>query len=593
MNRLITTSIDKTLQKENLIFLGEWCKQTSLEKKIDNQNNNFLPHHWSDKEKLKRDYRYLTNLNNNLIKLFTQKLNKIHKSNYSEKSWRIILGSWLPLYLSTMYDRWESLRIFFDKYEKDIETHSYIIDENIFYNYGVLDFVEKVVQNDFWNHKNFIRIIDFQYKSKVNVHEDKINIISDLSKKEDFISQRSFLKSILRKIFVLTDNIFSFVGIRINKIVIENFYHRKTELIKILIGSKIFPAFYLNTFNENKYKKNLKIEEEERKKFFNSESYSNDFEKYLFYAFVTDFPVAYLERFELLKKSNRKLNKLKKDKIFTKVSYIMNERFKLWLAEMVSNKTKLYVGQHGGCLNTKLNGFLGLDKKIADKVLTWNKTSKTNEIQISPIELFRFKKIKNKNQKNLLIVNGETARYPCKIQSHPYAEEYKKSLAGTCKLIKKLKANIKDKIVYRSNDLGYKTADQIKEKFNEVNTDVFQKTSMKDNLQYSRLAICTYPETAVSEIIFAGIPLIIFIPDNLYEFDDDSNEIVEMLKKSKIYFQDPIEAAKHINLIWEDPLKWWNEKNTVDSIKKLEKFAFSTREDWLSEWTNFITSKND
>ena len=36
MNRLITTSIDKTLQKENLIFLGEWCKQTSLEKKIDN-----------------------------------------------------------------------------------------------------------------------------------------------------------------------------------------------------------------------------------------------------------------------------------------------------------------------------------------------------------------------------------------------------------------------------------------------------------------------------------------------------------------------------------------------------------------------------
>ena len=103
-------------------------------------------------------------------------------------------------------------------------------------------------------------------------------------------------------------------------------------------------------------------------------------------------------------------------------------------------------------------------------------------------------------------------------------------------VIKKLKANIKDKIVYRSNDLGYKTAEQIKEKFNEVNTDVFQKTSMKDNLQYSRLAICTYPETAVSEIIFAGIPLIIFIPDNLYEFDDDSNEIVEMLKKSKIYF---------------------------------------------------------
>ena len=593
MNRLITTSIDKTLQKENLIFLGEWCKQTNLEKTNDNQNNNFLPHHWSNKEKLKRDYKYLTNLNDNLIKLFTQKLNKIHQSNYSEKSWRIIIGSWLPLYLSTMYDRWESLRIFFDKYEKDIETYSFTINENIFYNYGVLDFIEKVVQNDFWNHKNFLRIIDFQYKSKVNVHKDKVDIAPDLNKNQNSSLPKSFLKSIFKRIFILVDDVFSFVGIRMNKIIIENFYHKKTDLIKIFIRSKIFPAFYLNTFNEEKYKMNLEIEEEKRKKFFNSESCSNDFEKYLFYAFVTDFPVAYLEKFELLKKSNRKINKLKKDKIFTKVSYIMNERFKLWLAEMVSNKTKLYVGQHGGCLNTKLNGFLGLDEKIADKVLTWNETSKTNEIQMSPIELFRFKNIKKKNQKNLLIVNSETARYPCKIQSHPFAEEYKKSLIGTYKLIEKLKANIKDKIIYRSNDLGYKTAEQIKEKFSEINADAFKKTSIKDNLQHSRLVVCTYPETAVSEIIFTGIPLIIFIPDNLYEFDNDSNEILKMLKKSKIYFQDPEEAAKHINLIWEDPLKWWNEKNTIESIKKLEKFALSTREDWLSEWTNFITSKND
>ncbi len=399
MNQLITTSIDKTLQKENLIFLGEWCKQTNLEKKNDNQNKNILPHHWSDKEKLERDYKYLTNLNDNLIKLFTQKLNKFHQLNYSEKSWRIILGSWLPLYLSTMFDRWESLRIFFDKYEKDIETYSFTIDENIFYNYGTLDFIEKGVQNDFWNHKNFSRIIDFQYKSKVNVHKDKINIISDLSKNENFILQKSFLKSLLKKMFILVDDVLSFIGIRTNKIVIENFYHRKTDLLKILIRSKIFPAFYLNTFNEDKYKKNLEIEEEKRKKFFNCESCSNDFEKYLFNAFVTDFPVAYLEKFELLKKSNGKLNKLKKDKIFTKVSYIMNERFKLWLAEMVSNKTKLYVGQHGGCLNTKLNGFLGLDKKIADKVLTWNETRKTNEIQMSPIELFRFKNIKKKIKK--------------------------------------------------------------------------------------------------------------------------------------------------------------------------------------------------
>ena len=87
---------------------------------------------------------------------------------------------------------------------------------------------------------------------------------------------------------------------------------------------------------------------------------------------LTDFPISYFEKFNEIKVSNQKFTKSKKEKVFTKTSYISNERFKIWLAEIMNNGSKLYIGKHGGCFQSELNGFLGLHSAVADKILTWN-----------------------------------------------------------------------------------------------------------------------------------------------------------------------------------------------------------------------------
>ena len=58
-----------------------------------------------------------------------------------------------------MYDRWENLRFFFNKYKNVKKKTDYFDCGNyIFYNSNTEDFYNKAREDDLWNHKNYIRI---------------------------------------------------------------------------------------------------------------------------------------------------------------------------------------------------------------------------------------------------------------------------------------------------------------------------------------------------------------------------------------------------------------------------------------------------
>ena len=55
-------------------------------------------------------------------------------------------------------------------------------------------------------------------------------------------------------------------------------------------------------------------------------------------------------------------------------SHMFNEKFKFYLAEMVSNDCKLVVIEHGGCLDYKFDSFFNHEDKICFKKITWDKS---------------------------------------------------------------------------------------------------------------------------------------------------------------------------------------------------------------------------
>ena len=108
MKNLQLTNINLSSKKNNnKFFLGSWCLQDI---DYDKKKQFVLPYHWKSLKKQDKDYNYLSNLHDRILKKLTHSLNKIHKKNYDIKSWGIILEPLLQYYIMIFFDRWEIIR---------------------------------------------------------------------------------------------------------------------------------------------------------------------------------------------------------------------------------------------------------------------------------------------------------------------------------------------------------------------------------------------------------------------------------------------------------------------------------------------------
>ena len=58
----------------------------------------------------KKDFDYLLELKNKILKFSVLKLNKLHNKNYPIRIWDIIIGYWLFKFITVSYDRWKFIK---------------------------------------------------------------------------------------------------------------------------------------------------------------------------------------------------------------------------------------------------------------------------------------------------------------------------------------------------------------------------------------------------------------------------------------------------------------------------------------------------
>lgn len=587
-NLVLTPLSYKKGSKEHQYFLGDWCNieneipQEEL-KKISTQK-----YHWVDRNKLLNDSQVLQIIYEDILVILSKKLNKYHKTNEDTNYWRIIIGPWLYFYIISMFDRWESIRIFFSKFSY-AKVEAPKGDEKIFKNIGAEDYRSKACYSDQWNNLNFLRIINFKYKDQIN-----LNLVKEKAIKYDpekLKPSKFNFKNFCLLIVNFIDEIFSSYGIKKNKVIIESLYFSKINLLKLIFKLRIFPCFYVNTFKDKKIDKNIVIDKKIRSELFTEKDLNSDFKKYLFFCLKDDFPISYLEKFKALDNLNKKINTLNNKVIFSGVSHIFNERYKIWLARMLNQGGKFFVVSHGGCIPFDIHQHLfSHEVKISNKIIMSHKPIGPKEIQLSPVHLLKTKKNKKINAKKCLVLSCETLRYPVKIQSWPYVEEYKLWLGDIYNFISNLNENIQKKIVYRcgSPNDGFKTSKQLKNKFPNSEISSIFKSSLNEEFKKTRLIISTYPDTATAEAIMSNIPVVITFSDNIYKLSKDFNLVLQDLIKNKIFFSDPVKASNHVNEIWKDPYEWWHNKKTKEAVDKFKNYAFDIKKNWDEDWSKFI-----
>ncbi len=566
---LVTTAIKETHEdNKNVIFLGEWCKPHD-----DENPGHVMQYHCEDRKKFEEDHNYLDFFYESLLLSLSKTLNDYHHSNHSIRYWRIIIGPWLQIYISAVWDRWENLRVAFEKYE---------FDETVLINYTAAykppnsyDEANCLLgSNHFWNHMLYSKILKNHYSSHIKF----INI----SCKKFLRYQKSTKpnkRTIKDTLVHWTDRLLEIIQVN-ERVVFVSSYFDLGALIKISLKLGQIPRVHtefrqrikLPNISPLRNKINIDLKGE------------NSFELFLISNIVSDIPISYIEGYKTLKQRAALLLP-NCSVIFSANAHYNNELFKVFCAEKINLGKKLITSQHGGGARLKYSQN-SHEVKISDVNVVWRNTSYKNQIRLPPNKIVNRGKGK-KNGCELTIVSLEFPLYLTHYISGTHSSLILDDYNQKLEFINNLDKSIKNYLKIRADiDYGW----NIKQRY--INKLGIEKISPHKTLlnafDHSKVIVCTYPETTLSEAIYSEIPTILLYKEEYWEPHSENDNFIHIMEEANIIFSNPITAANHINKVWDDPYAWWNSPRTINSRKKFLDEFVRTEKNWLKQWSRFF-----
>ena len=595
-NFLVTTSIIETWEfNENNFILGKWCEffefedfgKKKLKEKISKISIIKNQYHWENQEKKIKDYKYVKEKFEYLLEIISKKLSLIHNVNEDKEYWRIIISNWMCEYITVFFDRWETIRTFFEKNKTEKFYSNYILfNDSDFLPKNNIDWV-KNAQKEEWNHWIFLRIFNFLNIPNLSLIEKKF--IKDNLKSENFYKAQKL--SLSTRVIQIVDNLISKFAFRFNKIIFESFYFPKKEYIKICLRCNLIPSRYSNFFNF-KIKENTSSKSNMRLKLKNlllEIDNQDKFIQFLLMNIYKDMPKSYLENFDLIKKKVLPLAKSKKI-IFCMHSIIIEDNFKIYIAETKKVGSKFIYVVHGGGLTYDMDPRFGFHEKVSDKIISWDNTGqKENKfVNLSPtLPTIKLKNSKKGNYCSILFY--EYSKYVRKFTVTGLNENIE-LFEKLTSFVDKLNPEIKSKVKFRVKITGrYDTERRFSEIFGEKNIDrASNKNPLSKIISKSKLIIVTHPETAFSEAMYSNIPTILIINKNHWQFSLAAQRIFNDLKNNKIAFEDFDEAKVHINKYWNELDSWWRSENVQIAREGFLKNFFNVKSNWQREWSDYV-----
>jgi putative transferase (TIGR04331 family) len=588
---LITTADERTWPKdkdEPVLFLGEWCKRYSRRHIWESMNYEVAFYHWNDRKKFLLDYRYIQNLNKNLLIEISKEFNKIHKTDHSVRFWQILVGPWLGYFIEMLFDRWFMLQFVIGEYELSncyfLQRNSKVILPNDMKNFTEL------YDKDSWNESIYAELLLENFSNNIN--------LIPLSVEKD--SEASLKKT--------TDSIFNIIKSK-----------RKVICNLFALYNKILPKqdryFFISTYMPLQARIKLQLHLRQLPKNwcscptpvvdFNAAdrmgwSMSSDkkidtqvFDRIIRKFIPNHVPKVYLEGYKKLIKNTVEVDwPQSPEAIFTSNSYASDDFFKCWAATKVELGTLFVIAQHGGGFGMSL--FSSQEEHqiaISDKWLSWgwvdNKCRKVTPVgNIKVIE----KKVKRDSQGGVLMVVFSRPRYSCHLTSSPMSGQWLDYFNDQTLFVSSLPKKIQKKLVVRlkkNTDYGW---DQ-EERWKGNNIDVEIDNGVKNIdllIRESRLLISTYNASIYLECFSLNIPVIMFWNCQHWELRAEAKPFFDLLESVGIFHKTPESAARQASKVWDDVDFWWESDPVQQAIKTFSEQYTAKPKDILSQMKNIL-----
>jgi len=558
---LITSKVN--IHKKNYKYLTHGCLNL-----INEQKEVVFNHPWENYKNYKKDIQKIEKIENFIFKEIAKTLNNYHKVNKDLRFWNILIGPWLHCFIVAYYEK-NLLISNLLKYKKKLKIPiiNYQAKKQIpkdFYSF----FGNKLYSAN-WQNYLFTKIIS---KNKLNKNfktykkniDKKEKSYKKIVKKSLIILFKKVIKKLLRLIF--------YIRIKSQKLVLFNTsLSLKNNLFLIF---KNFCVPFEIEIDSRKNSPNIFLRK------FLSKLGNNKVNLYreIYEIAILNIPTDFLENFSIIKKEIYETNiALKPNIIFTSNGILPLSYQTRYIAECISNGTKLIIAQHGGRYGNIKNFFhLEHEIKISDYFISWGKNKNQKKIKnfgiTRPINKLNYNQRKKNFNQNILFLMISKGRFTRGIDSEINLKKLYTYYNNFCpEFYSFLDKKHQNKLIYRSNKNNFwnekeillKKCKQAKIDFNHHDSNLFKAASD------SKIAVCSYFSTTFLELMAANIPVILFTPFTNEGYNSETVKTFNLLSKNKIFFKSHKEAANFINKSWNDIDHWWYSKKVQNSRKKL------------------------
>ena len=584
---LALTSIEEFWDRsQNMIYLGKWCLPYDNHLDEDHLSDKIFESHIKGFDDAHNIYQNTDNIYEKILPIVSRQLNTLHKKNYNVRYWRILIGPWLQLYITAVYDRYERINGILTRYP-DINT--ILLSDECFIVPNNTEEFNLRFSDDVYNLQIYSKIFNFignNFPKKIMLQEDS----KYLSKK----IPRSCKKMIFRSLL----NFHRFFIKNINKspIVISNTYFPKFFEIKLI---SIYFGKYFSTSNldikYNDFQKNDFIRQSLSKINFGDDEFSKCLSSMLF----SDMPKCFLEGYDTLIEIGKEKYPKSAKAIFSANSWWYDEVFKLWSADCAENGSLLMGTPHGGDSSLINEASFKHEENIVDNYYNWYCNEEKNKQSYTTLPATKLMGLNPKDiqetSNEILWVTTTTPRYISFGFPILYPEYFEEYLIWHIKFTKKLSDTVMSNFTIRAHsvDHGWNIVSRIKNQKPNINIQSLD-IQFRDALNNSKLYVCDHQSTTYLEALSINKPTILFWSRDAYRTEKEYEKYFNLLRKVGILYDNPESAAEAINLIYADVDSWWKKPERQKVVKQfVEKFCprhFNEEEMWINEFNKISES---
>ena len=560
---IVTTSEPETIPAltNKVVFLGAWCFEKNQKLLNKNLALKVVSYHWDDREKLRDDYKHLSDTYESLLIDVSNVLNSCHGVEKSVKYWRILIGPWLTTYLHVLYDRYECLNKAFEEFD---------INNVIFLNHAKGEFIPNEMKDfsndvisDLWNEHLCQKIVLRFFSNRISVKyvERKVN-----RTKNDEIIRLSFKRK--TKLF-LTNFFSNFFDASQDKVFLYKPGVPLWVVAQCQFHLRQFPRF-TKRFSVLKF-----VSHDQLREVFGrliaKKPRDDVFEQLALSLMPHFFPLSYLEGYEDFLKLTCNANVPKNpDVICTSTAFVDDDGFKLYTAEMLEKGGKLITTQHGG--HNGMTPFSPNESHgiaISHKFLSWG-WQDIERPKVKPVGNLRYAGDRVRHNPNgpALLLTFDTTRYAYHAMTLPLSSQWLDYFEFSKEFLSALPAEIRKNIVVRTKyaEFGWSVFERVKDFMPDLLTDHAER-SVRKSVRKSRIYISTYNATTYIEAINWNVPTLIFWDPVYFELVDEAAAHLEKLKAVGIFHTTPQSAAAKLTEIWNNIDGWWF-SDVIQEVRK-------------------------